>query len=243
MTARPTPRMSQLPLLRLPGSYPVQADTWLLADTLRELDLASGATVLDMCTGTGALAVVAGLDGAASVTAVDISVRSAANAWINSRWHGVPTRVVQGDLFEALPAGEKFDLVVSNPPYVPTLRARPSRHRQSRAWDAGRDGRLLLDRICVDAFTWVRPGGTMLMVHSAVSGEARSLERLAENGFTASTIRRRMVPFGPVMHARAEMMRRDGLLAPDQVEEELVVIQATRTTADDRVPEMQEGSR
>lgn len=240
MASSLAPQVSQPGLLRLPGSYPVQADTWLLADTLHELELAAGARVLDMCTGTGALAVAAGLGGAAAVTAVDISVRSTANAWINSRWHGVPTRVVRGDLFQALAARERFDVVVCNPPYVPSLRRRPSRHRQSRAWDAGRDGRLLIDRICVDAFDWLRPGGTLLMVHSTVSNETRSLERLRDRGFDARIIRRQVVPFGPVMHARAEMMRRDGLLAPDQLDEELVVIQATRTTADVEVSEIQE---
>ena len=237
------PRAARPGLLRLPGCYPVQADTWLLADTLGGLNLAAGARVLDLCTGTGALAVAAGLGGAVEVTAVDISRRSAANAWINSRWHGVPTRVVRGDLFGALSPHERFDVVVSNPPYVPAPTARPSRHRQSRAWDAGRDGRLLLDRICAEAFDWLHPGGTLLMVHSAVSGEARSLERLQESGFTADIVGRCPVPFGPVMRARAEMMVADGLLAEGQVEEELVVIRATRATADVGVRGMQEELR
>ena len=228
LAAATTTTPTRPPLIRLPGCYPVQADTWLLADTLRELDLAPGADVLDLCTGTGALAVAAGLEGATSVTAVDISVRSAANAWLNSRRHGVTTRVLRGDLFEVLVPGEQFDVVLSNPPYVPGHTDRLPRHTVSRCWDAGVDGRRLLDRICAGAHDRLRPGGSLLLVQSAVADHARSVRRLRREGLDVEVVRREHVPFGPVMRARAELIRARGLGVGEQDVEELVVLRATR---------------
>ena len=215
-------------LVRLPGCYPVQADTWLLADTMRDLGLVSGASVLDLCTGTGVLAVTAANAGAARVTAVDISVRSAANAWLNAKRHNAAVRVLRGDLFAALAPGEQFDLVVSNPPYVPSRTARLPRHTVNRCWDGGLDGRLLLDRICTESFDRVRPGGSLLLVHSTVAGDTRSIERLEESGFDVEVVRRAREPFGPVMRSRATAMRSRGLIGEGQAHEELVVIRATR---------------
>lgn len=215
-------------LVRFPGCYPVQADTWLLADTMIELGRARGARVLDLCTGTGALAVAAALAGAAEVTAVDLSYRSSANAWLNARRHGVRATVLRGDLFGALATSEQFDLILANPPYVPSFSARPSRHRVDRCWDAGVDGRSVLDRICRGAFNRVAPGGSLLLVQSDVAGEDHTLTALLQSGFDAAVVRRVSEEFGPVMRSRAAVMRENGLIAQGQVAEELVVISATR---------------
>jgi release factor glutamine methyltransferase len=105
-------------LLRLPGVYRADSDTSLLIDVLREGGYAVGRRVLDIGTGTGALALAAAWAGAASVTAVDLSLRSVAAAWLNSRLHQVPCRVHRGDLVEPV-ADQRFDLILANPPYVP----------------------------------------------------------------------------------------------------------------------------
>ncbi|WP_353952030.1 HemK2/MTQ2 family protein methyltransferase [Knoellia sp. S7-12] len=223
---RSIPRPS---LLRLPGCYQARADTWLLADTLRHLKLARGATVLDLCTGTGALAVAAGLDGARDVTATDISNRATTNAWINGRRHRIPVRVLRGDLYSALRPDEEFDVVVSNPPYIPSRTRRLSGHAESRCWDAGPGGRQLLDRICDETFAWLRPGGSLLLVHSTVSDEGRSVERLTASGLVVDIVRREREPFGPVMRARSEMLRNRGLIVEGQDDEELVVIRGTKS--------------
>lgn len=218
-------------LLRLPGCYPVQADTWLLADTMSRLGLAAGASVLDLCTGTGALAVAAARAGAAEVTAIDISLRSAANAWLNAKRHGASVRVLRGDLFAPLDPDERFDLVVSNPPYVPSGSSRLPRHTSDRCWDGGPDGRMLLDRIGAEAFGRLRPGGSLLLVQSAVAGESRSVLGLRESGFAVEVVRRESEPFGPVMRSRAEALRRRGLIDSGQADEELVVIRAVKVGA------------
>lgn len=215
-------------LLRLPGCYPVQADTWLLADTMAELGCAVGARVLDLCTGTGALAVAASLAGAAEVTAIDLSYRSSANAWVNARRHGVPVTVLRGDLFAALTRAGQFDLILANPPYVPSFTSRSSRHRVDRCWDAGPDGRLLLDRICREAYAHVAPGGSLLLVQSDVAGVDVTTRSLEAQGFDTEVVRREPEAFGPVMRTRAAAMRRRGLIADGQEVEELVVVRAVR---------------
>jgi release factor glutamine methyltransferase len=212
-------------LLRPPGVYRAQDDTSLLVDVMGRHGHARGRTVLDVGTGSGALAIAAGRAGAASVTAVDLSLRSVLATWCNSRLRRVPVTVRHGDLFAPV-AGQRFDLVVTNPPYVPARSSLVPRHRIGRCWDAGPDGRLLLDRICDATPDVLSEDGTLLLVQSELSGEDATLGRLAAAGLQARVTERTRVPFGPVLRERAPMLRERGLLGPDQHDEGLVVIEA-----------------
>ncbi|MGH3721290.1 MAG: HemK2/MTQ2 family protein methyltransferase [Pseudonocardiaceae bacterium] len=214
-------------LLRPLGVYRADSDTSLLIDVLREGGYAAGRRVLDIGTGTGALALAAARSGAASVTAVDLSLRSVAAAWLNSRLYGVPCTVHRGDLCEPV-AGRQFDLIMANPPYVPAATSLLSRHRITRCWDGGLDGRAVLDRICAEGPAVLAPEGMMLLVHSAVCDDDLTLSRLADAGLQAEVLARCVVPFGPVMRLRTTMLEARGLLKPGQRDEELVVIGARR---------------
>ena len=86
-------------LLRLPGTYPAQGDTRLLAGALTRRGLAEGRRVLDLCTGTGALALAAAQAGAREVVAVDLSRRVAWNARLNAALARARVDVRTGDLF------------------------------------------------------------------------------------------------------------------------------------------------
>jgi release factor glutamine methyltransferase len=211
-------------LLRLPGTYPAQRDTRLLADVLRRDELPRGRRVLDVATGGGALAVVAARAGAASVTAVDVSTRSVLTARLNARLHRVPVRVRRGDLFAPV-RGERFDVITANPPYVPALHRGLPHHTADRSWDAGPDGRALLDRICDGAGPLLADGGVLLVVQSAVADETRTLERLRAVGLQARVVARAREPFGPVMTRRAALLESRGLIEPGQRVEELVVVE------------------
>ena len=134
-------------MLYPPGVYRAETDTELLAGVMRRGGYARDRDVLDVGTGGGALAVAAAQAGARSVTAVDLSLRSVAATWVNSRLARARVRVRRGDLFAPV-AGRRFGLVLSNPPYVPAATGALPRHRKARCWDAGPDGRALLDRIC-----------------------------------------------------------------------------------------------
>ena len=214
-------------MLYPPGVYRAETDTELLAGVMRRGGHARGRDVLDLGTGGGALAVAAAQAGARSVTAVDLSLRSVATAWLNSRLARTRVRVRRGDLFAPV-AGRRFGLVVSNPPYVPAATGALPRHRKARCWDAGPDGRALLDRICAGVPDVLTDDGTVLLVHSAVCDTACTLDALHRAGLAARELARVTVPFGPVMHSRATLLETGGFVARGQRHEELVVVEGRR---------------
>jgi release factor glutamine methyltransferase len=218
-----------------PGVFAPISDTRMLADALREQTLTSRACLLDLCTGSGALAVCAALRGVHDVTAVDVSRRSVLAARLNARLNGVRVRAVRGDLFAAV-GPRRFDAIVANPPYVPAEAAAegngdgdrlPARGLR-RAWEGGRDGRAVLDRICAAAPDHLRPGGFVLLVHSSVNGLQQTVDRLADGGLEVDVVDRRQGPLGPLLGARASALEERGLLPRGQRHEELLVIRGRR---------------
>ena len=214
-------------MLYPPGVYRAETDTELLAGVMRRGGFARDRDVLDVGTGGGALAVAAAQAGARSVTAVDLSLRSVATTWVNSRLARARVRVRRGDLFTPV-AGRRFGLVLSNPPYVPAATGTLPRHRKARCWDAGPDGRALLDRICAGVPDVLTDDGTVLLVHSAVCDTAGTLAALRRAGLAARELARIAVPFGPVMHSRASLLEAGGFVARGQRHEELVVVEGRR---------------
>lgn len=214
-------------LVRPPGVYRAQEDTSLLRQVLRRRDRLSGLSVLDVGSGTGALGIEAFRAGASSLTSIDLSLRSVVASWLNSRIHGISATVRRGDLFAPV-GSRRFDLVLANPPYVPGVAPLPSRHRAARCWDAGLDGRVLLNRICSGVSSVLNEDGSLLLVQSTLADEAATLDRLTEAGLVTEVLARAHVPFGPVLRGRARRLRELGLIGPDQTEEELVVIEARR---------------
>ena len=196
----------------LPGVFHPRSDTWLLAEIVRRQDALQGAEVLELGTGSGAIAVSAAKGGARCVTVVDVSRRALATAWLNARINGVGVVARHGDLFAPV-EGQRFDLVVSNPPYLPS-RTIPERGA-SRAWEGGGpDGRSILERICTDVPRHLNPGGSVLLVHSSVNGVSRTLDALEESGLHAGVVARERGAVGPLL---AERM-------PDLDEEEIYVV-------------------
>jgi release factor glutamine methyltransferase len=152
-----------------------------------------------------------------------------ATARLNLGLHGAGARarVHRGDLFAPV-GGRRFGLIVANPPYVPSESALLPRHTVARSWDAGPDGRAILDRICDGAAAHLADDGVVLLVHSAVCGAETTCERLAAAGLAAEVVDRARIPFGPVMRSRARLLEHRGLIAPGDRLEELVVVEARR---------------
>lgn len=190
----------------------------MLAAALGHADPCPGTRLLDLCTGTGLLAVTGALMGA-TATAVDVSRRAVLTASINARRNGVQVRTLRGSLFDPV-RHERFDCITCNPPYVPSPSDSLPVRGRSRAWEGGPDGRMLLDRICVEAPKHLRPGGSLLLVHTALIDEQRTLELLDCAGLDAAIVDRRREPLGPIMSRRAEQ----GLLGGPRDHDELVAI-------------------
>lgn len=214
-------------LLRLPGVYRPQADTWLLVQALHDAAIPYGARVLDLCTGTGVLAVAAVRAGARHVTAVDISHRAALAARFNTLIRWLPVRVERGNTL-TFPPDRQFDVVLANPPYVPCEQQELARRGPNRAWNAALDGRAVLDPLCTNAPRMLSSGGVLLIVHSAVCGVETTLDKLRQGGLKVAVVARQREPFGPVMLQRIALLERRGLIEPGQRHEELVVIRGDR---------------
>ncbi|MDQ0956748.1 release factor glutamine methyltransferase [Streptomyces sp. B4I13] len=209
-----------------PGVYTPQWDTRLLRRALSREDIGSATEVLDLGTGSGALAVQAARLGA-RVTAVDISRLAVLTARFNALLAGQRVRCRRGDLTAAVP-GRSYDLVVSNPPYVPSPATALPHRGVARAWDAGRDGRVFIDRICAEAPAVLNPGGALLLVHSSLCDTRATLRRLADVGLRAAVTDRATVPHGPVLRSRHRWLVQQGLLEDGESREELVVVRAER---------------
>lgn len=209
-----------------PGVFRPRSDSWMLADVVHRDVRIPGNDVLDLCTGSGAVAVAAARAGARSVTAVDVSRRSVLAARLNARLNGVRVDARRGDLFEAV-EGRRFMAISANPPYLPAASDDLPRGGARRAWDAGRDGRLVIDAIAAGAGDHLLPGGALLLVHSSVCGIDRTLAALAAGGLErAEVVERRRGGLGPLLAERADDLERRGMLAPGERQEDIVVIRA-----------------
>lgn len=159
----------------------------LLTEALRVAPQAK--TVLDLGTGSGCLAIsLAKQLAQAKVTAVDLSPDALAVARQNAQRHGVELEFCTGSLFEPV-AGCKFDLIVSNPPYIPTpdlaaLQPEVREFEPLLALDGGPDG-LACYRALVPAATRQLTTNGWLLVEIG-SGQAPAVRELfAQAGFSA----------------------------------------------------------
>jgi release factor glutamine methyltransferase len=167
------------------------------------------------------------------VTAFDICPRAVHCSRANAESAGVQVNVQVGSLADAQACGP-FDVVVSNPPYVPTgphadRENIPAMVGPARAWNAGDDGRLVLDPLCAAAPDLLTAGGTMLIVQSELAGIEQSLAALRRRSLDAEILMWQLIPFGPVLAARARWLESIGRLPVGCREEKLVVIKAEKS--------------
>ncbi len=137
-------------------------------------------SVLDLCTGSGCLAVLVALTfEKAQVDAADISGPALEVARRNVKRYEMQNRIrlMKSDLFEAL-GSRKYDLIVCNPPYVTTrsMKKLPAEYRRepTLALAAGADGLDLVRRIIAGAKAYLNPGGVLIC---EIGGNRKALER------------------------------------------------------------------
>ena len=142
-------------------------ETELLVEAALAL-LPPGGALLDLCTGSGCIAISVALARPdARVVATEISPEALAMARENVAALGARVELLEGDLDAPVPAGERFDVVISNPPYIPAGEisglAREVRREPRIALDGGVDGLDVLRRIVSCAPSRLRPGGLLWM--------------------------------------------------------------------------------
>jgi release factor glutamine methyltransferase len=181
-----------LPFHVEPSVLVPRPDTETVIEVVRAArpDRAAPCRILDLCTGSGVIAISLAREyPAAQVVATELSSEAAAIARRNAARNAVGDRVEirDGDLFAPV-AGERFDIITANPPYIATAviaGLAPEVHREPRiALDGGADGLVFYDRICGAAREHLVPGGAIVLEHGFDQAAAVA-DRLAAAGFTA----------------------------------------------------------
>ena len=143
-----------------------------------------GQSVLDLCTGSGAIAIsvykeLEKLNRKVRMTAVDISADALELAKENAELNEADVLFIQSDLFSRLRG--RFDIIVSNPPYIPTqeietLQREVKSFEPRLALDGGGDGLDIYRRIAADASKYLNRGGMLIM--EVGEGEAEKVVKL-----------------------------------------------------------------
>lgn len=117
----------------------------LVEQVLKKIEEFDAENVLDLCTGSGAIAITLAKFGKAKVYASDVSKQALLVAESNARKNGVKVEFSQSDLLKDLKKGRKYDIIVSNPPYIKTkdlekLDIEVKKYDPRLALDGGEDG-------------------------------------------------------------------------------------------------------
>ncbi len=184
-----------LPFFVDPDVLVPRPDSETVIEVVRALsaDRAAPCRILDLCTGSGAIAVSLAREyPAATIIATELSPAAAAIAVRNAERNAVADRVTvrTGDLFAPV-AGERFDVITANPPYVTTAvlatLAAEVRREPRLALDGGPDGLAFYDRIAAAAGEYLCPDGVLVLEHGFDQAEGVRM-RLAAAGFAAITL-------------------------------------------------------
>ena len=161
-------------------------DTELLVENVADCLGNGERTVLDMCTGSGCIAVsIDRLSKDSKVTAVDISEKALEVAQENNRFNNANVTFIQSDLFTNVTG--RYDIIVSNPPYIrtdeiPKLMEEVKSHEPVMALDGMEDGLYFYKKICNEASDYLNDNGKIFFEIGYDQGDDVS-EILRQNRF------------------------------------------------------------
>ncbi|MDP2795888.1 MAG: class I SAM-dependent methyltransferase [Methanoregula sp.] len=162
--------------------YQPEADTYLLLDAAKK-EIKPGDRVLEIGTGSGLISRELAL--VSDVVATDINP----HASLCARCIGV--HVVRSDLFAGIRG--TFDLILFNPPYLPTQPEERIDDWLEYALDGGKTGRVVIDRFAAEVGRVLAPGGRILLLVSSLTGLAEVCDLFSRHGFAADVVIQQVV--------------------------------------------------
>jgi release factor glutamine methyltransferase len=158
-----------------PGVYTPRPETELLVDAVLPA-LSQGGVAVDLCSGSGALAVALATE-VAGLHVIAVEPSDEALVWLRRNARGTSVEIVEGDVRDPGLLADRqgqVDVVVSNPPYVPldSEVAPETRFDPKTAIFAGADGLAVIRDVVPRAAELLRPGGMFAMEHDETQGEA-----------------------------------------------------------------------
>ena len=171
----------------------------------RSLAVRPGERVLEIGAGLGLAAVLAAKAGA-SVVATDILPEAVDVLRLNASFNGVAVDARIGDCYAPV-TGERFDLICTNAPQMPTPATRVRRDAAALADNGGPDGWEILDRVIANARRHLRPGGRLVFTLFAFLGQKTAFAKLEAAGLTPSIVAREIQSFPRIGYERLEHIR------------------------------------
>lgn len=175
----------------------------------RVMQYAQDKSVLDVCTGSGCIIIsLAKLCQLASATALDLSTKALEVAKKNAKELGVQVNFVESDLFTQI--HEKYDIIVSNPPYIPTkviegLMEEVREHEPMMALDGKEDGLFFYRMLTMQAGIHLTEGGMLFFEIGHDQGEAVS-QMMRDNGFTEVVVEKDLAGFDRVVYGKSRLV-------------------------------------
>ncbi len=142
-----------------PDVYPPSEDTYLM---IRAISVSSGKRVLEIGPGSGIVSIHCALEGC-TVTAIDINPEAVKLTKRNARSGGVKIKTILGDLFSPM-AGEKFDAIIFNPPYLVSDSGRKETTKIELAWEGGARGKDATERFLAEAKEHLERSGRIYLL-------------------------------------------------------------------------------
>jgi release factor glutamine methyltransferase len=171
----------------------------------RHLVVRPGERVLEIGGGLGLAAVLAAKRGA-DVIATDVLAEAVEAMRGNAALNGVIVDARLGDCYGPV-AGERFDLVCTNPPQMPTPPGRARRDAAAAADNGGADGWELLDRVITGAPRHLHSGGRLIFTVFSFLGPKTALAKLDAAGFTPAIIASEIQAFPRIGYERLDHIR------------------------------------
>ncbi len=168
--------------------YDPAEDSYLLADAAISY-ARDGMHVLEIGTGTGFVSSVLLANVNVELTATDINPHAAKCAKSNG------IEVIRTDMFDGLKAKSCFDIVIFNPPYLPTSDDEKVPGWLNYAFDGGRDGRMAVERFLDHVCGYLAPSGMILLLVSSLTGIEDVSSRMGAMGFDVEIVGREKCSF------------------------------------------------